>query len=136
MIVLINFHFLHLQKLCLYFIYFVLCICQRTALLYAFEVHFIEENQSPDWLRRYLPLHTEYIWNLLTMVATFPLFLSCWTAKECRTFSIGVPLTMTTRSFSLEMGREIKKEREDLRGVFMKTAEQNFFYYFFFRGKL
>jgi len=52
------------------------------------------------------------------MVATFPLFLSCWTAKECGTFSIGVPLTMTTRSFSLEEGRVGGK---DLRGVFMKT---------------
>lgn len=40
---------------------------------------------------------------------------------------MGVPLTMTTRSFSLKMGREIKKEREDLREVFMKTAEHFFF---------
>lgn len=70
------------------------------------------------------------------MVATFPLFLSCWTAKECGTFSIGVPLTMTTRSFSLEKGggkKRRKKKGGDLRGVFMKTLEQNFF--FFFQGQ-
>lgn len=37
-----------------------------------------------------------------TMAAIFPLFLSCWTAKEWSTSSMGVPLTMTTLSFSLQ----------------------------------
>lgn len=38
----------------------------------------------------------------LTILAFFPLFLSCWTAKACSTLSMETPLTIATRSFSLK----------------------------------
>lgn len=41
----------------------------------------------------------------LTILAFFPLFLSCWTAKACSTLSMETPLTIATRSFSLKRRR-------------------------------
>lgn len=121
---------LHLYEVCLCFSYLLCMFNWANALLYAFIVHFIEDNQTLGCLHRYIPLYSEYICILLTMVATFPLFLSCWTAKECGTFSIGVPLTMTTRSFSLKEQREGKRKKEKyLREVFKKTAKCNFIFF-------
>lgn len=46
-------------------------------------------------------IYTEFLRRRLTILATFPHFRSCCTAKEWDTLSMGMLLTCITRSFSL-----------------------------------